>query len=113
LERLSGAINSLDPEVKLAIRFSLDKSKSQVITTALSNDDQEADEFISSRGFEFIDGDNDSRAGVLDSDDDSTGKSHLSVNVPKAPTTTNVISSLPSLSAPKYQPKLMLGFCDS
>ena len=32
------------------------------------------DEFVSSHGFEFIDGDNDSRTRVLDSDDDSTGK---------------------------------------
>ena len=32
------------------------------------------DEFVSSHGFEFIDGDNDSRSRALDSDDDSTGE---------------------------------------
>ena len=57
------------------------------ITTSLE-DDQEVDEFLSSRGFEFIDGNNDSRGRVLDSDDDSTGKSILisaSVNIVSAP----------------------------
>ena len=36
--------------------------------------DQEVDDFVSSHGFEFIDGDNDSRARALDSDVDSAGE---------------------------------------
>ena len=102
MERFSGAINSLDPEVKLAIRFSADEPKSTVITTSMSNDDQEADEFVSSRGFEFIDGDNDSRARVLDSDNDSTGKSHSSANAPTRLPLPTSFPHLPSLSAQKY-----------
>ena len=73
-ERVGGAINSLDPEIKLAIQFSTDKSNSAVATSTQSDGDQEVDEFVSSHGFEFIDGDNDNRARVLDSDGDSTGE---------------------------------------
>jgi len=67
-------INSLEPEIKLAIQFSKDKSNSAVTTTTPSDDDQEVEEFVSSHGFEFIDGDNDSLARALDLDDDSTGE---------------------------------------
>ena len=62
------------------------------ITTSLE-DDQEVDEFLSSRGFEFIDGNNDSRGRVLDSDDDSTGKSILtpaSVDIVFAPSSRTI-----------------------
>ncbi|KAF9781573.1 hypothetical protein BJ322DRAFT_1076996 [Thelephora terrestris] len=71
-ERVVGAINSLEPEIKLAIQFSMDKFDSVVTATTPSDDDQEVDDFVSSYGFEFIDGDNDSRARVLDSDGDYT-----------------------------------------
>jgi hypothetical protein len=71
---LGGAINSLDPDIKLAARFSTDKSNTAVNTTTSSDDDQEADEFVSLLGFELIDGDNGSRGKVLDSDDDSAGE---------------------------------------
>jgi hypothetical protein len=74
LEKLGGAINSLDPEIKLAARFSTDKSNTAINTTTSPDDDQEVVEFVSSLGFEFIDGDNDSRGKVLDSDDDSAGE---------------------------------------
>ena len=57
-----------------------------------SDDDQEVDEFVSSHGFEFIDGDNDSRARALDLDDDSTSEffpftnnSHTSSLLPSCP----------------------------
>ena len=73
-EKFGGAINSLDPEIKLAARFSMDKSSAAIKTITSSDDDQEEDEFFSSRGFEFIDGDNENRARVLDSDDDSSGE---------------------------------------
>ncbi|KAF9644143.1 hypothetical protein BDM02DRAFT_3150788 [Thelephora ganbajun] len=72
VERFGGAINSLDPEIKLAIQFSTNESNSVMTTTASEDDGQEVDEFVSSHGFEFIDGDNDNRARVLDSDDDAT-----------------------------------------
>ena len=67
-------MNSLEPEVKLAIQFSMDKVNSAALATPLSDDDQEVDAFVSSHGFEFIDGDNDNRARILDSDGDSTGE---------------------------------------
>ena len=60
--------------MKLAVQFSTDKPGSAVTTASSEDDDQEVDEFVSSHGFEFIDGDNDSRARALDSDDDSTGE---------------------------------------
>jgi hypothetical protein len=78
----SGAAKSLDPEIKLAIQFSTDKSNSAVAATTPSDDDQETDEFVSSHGFEFINGDNESRARVLDSDDDSIGELSYSTRNP-------------------------------
>jgi hypothetical protein len=91
-ERVIGAINSLEPEIKLAIQFSMDKSNSVVTATTPSDDDQEADDFVSSYGFEFIDGDNDSRARVLDSDGDYTGEPFPSANDP-TPTPVNTVSA--------------------
>lgn len=78
-------ISSLDPEVKLAIRFSMDKNSSTGTTITSSDDDQEVDEFVSSHGFEFIDGDNESRARVLDSDDDSVGEIFPRIHSPPIP----------------------------
>lgn len=77
-EKLGDAINSLDPEIKLAARFSMDESK--IVANRSLDDDQEVDDLVSSHGFEFIDGDNDSRARVLDSDDDSSGELFTSAN---------------------------------
>lgn len=91
-ENFGGAINSLDPEIKLAARFSTDKSNAAVTTTRSPDDDQEVEEFVSSHGFEFIDGDNDSRARALDLDDDSSGELFPSANNSHIPTSVNFIS---------------------
>lgn len=107
------AINSLDPEIKLAARFSMDKSDTAVNTTTPSDDDQEVDEFVSSHGFEFIDGDNDSRGRVLDSDDDSSGElfpSAVDSHMHQIPLPNLSPSHSLERSAPSMIIKLMLGF---
>jgi hypothetical protein len=71
----------------------VDKSNVAVNTTP-EEDDQEVDEFTSSRGFEFIDGDNDSRGRVLDLDDDSSGELFPSANDCYMPIPVNFISAL-------------------
>lgn len=110
-EKLCGAINSLDPEIKLATRFSMDKTNPVVNTTTSLDDDQDVDEFFSSRGFEFIDGDNDSRGRVLDLDDDSSGElfpnSHTlipvnSVSVPFARTICALVTVKLMLGSHRY-----------
>jgi len=106
-ERLSGAVSSLDPEIKLAIQFSTDKSISVVTTASSSDDDQEVGEFVSSHGFEYIDGDNDNRARVLDLDDDSTGESFSPHSSNSPATATSVTRARGTVAAPR----LTFGTC--
>lgn len=110
-EKLGGAINSLDPEIKLATRFSVDNSNAVVSATTSLDEDQEVDDFVSSQGFEFIDGNNDSRARVLDLDEDSPGESfandsctHIPVNFVFIPFTRTIGALVAVKLMPGFRP---------
>lgn len=69
---LASRLQSHDPEVSLAVRFTGDK-------TSHSDDDEDGlDEFLSSHGFEYVDGDLGGRKSTGDgagfSDENSSGK---------------------------------------
>ena len=85
----------------------MDKDDSAVTTATSSNDDQEVDEFVSSHGFEFIDGDNDSRARALDSDDDSIGEFFPCTHA-RTPVTPTPLSAVGTLHTAVHS-KLTLG----
>lgn len=69
------------------------------------------DEFVSSHGFEFIDGDNDSRTRALDLDDDSIGEIFHPTRNPHTPSpVTSVPTSVTWTLGIAAAPRLMLGF---
>lgn len=66
---MSHKLRHSDPEVSLAVRFSEN--------TSVLDDDEGLDEFLSSHGFEYVDGDLGGRKPTVDgqgfSDEDSSG----------------------------------------
>ncbi|KAI0662215.1 hypothetical protein C8Q70DRAFT_875036, partial [Cubamyces menziesii] len=87
-------IKHYDPEVTLAVRFGDSVTASNV--TSLSAEDDGLDEFLSSHGFEFIEGDRDERRPTQDverhSDDEDSG-------IPGLPRVIDALSTImwPSL----------------
>ncbi|KAL7280148.1 hypothetical protein ACG7TL_006567 [Trametes sanguinea] len=77
IPEIAQKIQHYDPEVTLAVRFG-DSAATTLSTTAPSEEDDGLDEFLSSHGFEFIEGDRTYRRPTQDverhSDDEDSGE---------------------------------------
>lgn len=74
---LAQKLESCDPEVSLAVRITPEGNPALAVSTTTSEDEDGLDEFLSSHGFEYIDGDRRGRNPTEDgqgfSDEDSSG----------------------------------------